>query len=295
MAQPRKVALWLAALTGGGIAATTSLTESADTASSTSVIALSATLSKTESSDTTSTAATLALSATTALTESADTLSSDAISAVDRVAGLAVSETADTLSSASLIDLIANAILEEDYETVSSSTLFVISASLIQTEGQDTLSGLMTRDKTATLNKTESSDTLSSFHSASVFFKSAYQRNRDGLFYSAGKAFVNPFKRIHQSDKTLSWSSDSRLLVNSTEVSSETFTNSGALRINFTDPVTLINDDKSISCVIVTTADPLGTLFDDTTRFMRIILGAQHELNAPFHPNGAVYVTDIGE
>lgn len=146
---------------GGGITGTASITEDADTVSSTGALAIKGSAGITESADIVSATGKLALSGTASITEGADTLSStgklaivgsasvtedaDTVSASGTLiaAGTgtaSITEGADTLSATGALAIKATASIAEGADTVTSTGKVAISGSASITEGADTLS-----------------------------------------------------------------------------------------------------------------------------------------------------------
>lgn len=119
------------------ISGTAAITESADTLSSASALAIAAVLASTEAGDTLSSAGALPLVGAAAVTEANDTISSAATLAIASTA--AITEGGDSLSSASTIAIAAAASISETSDTLSSTSVIAIAAALAATEASDTL------------------------------------------------------------------------------------------------------------------------------------------------------------
>ncbi len=123
---------------GDGITATLTVTEDADTLTSSAVLALKAALDKTEDADTLTAAAALKIVATADVTEDDDTLTALGIYP-QSLGTLDVTEGEDTLDVLGLLPIAASADLVEDSDTASSYAVISILASLDCTEEDDTL------------------------------------------------------------------------------------------------------------------------------------------------------------
>ena len=128
-----------------GTAAYVTVTEDADTLTSTAVLALKATLDSTEDADTLTSAGVLRIGATADVTEDADTLTALGIYP-QSLATLDVTEDADTLTSEGLLRILARADLVEDSDTASSHAVISNVASLDCTEEDDTLTATIRFD-----------------------------------------------------------------------------------------------------------------------------------------------------
>ncbi len=125
-----------------GTTAYVTVTEDADTLTSTAVLALKATLDSTEDADTLTSAGVLRIGATADVTEDADTLTALGIYP-QSLATLDVTEGDDTLASLGLLHIAASADLVEDSDTASSDAVISILASLDCTEEDDTLTAVI--------------------------------------------------------------------------------------------------------------------------------------------------------
>lgn len=125
-------------VSSGGITGTASITEAADTLSSTGVLPLAGTAALTEAADTLSAAATLPIAGAASLAEAADTLSSTGI--LPLAGAAALTEAADTLSAAGALPLAGAAALTEADDTLAGTGAIALRGALAVTEAADTLS-----------------------------------------------------------------------------------------------------------------------------------------------------------
>lgn len=146
---------------GGGITGTASITEAADTVSSTGALAIKGSAGITEAADTLSATGKLALSGTASITEGADTLSSTGKLAI--VGSASVTEGADTVSATGTLVAVGTgtASITEAPDTLAAAGAVAIKATASITEGADTVSAAGKLAVVGTASITEAADTLS--------------------------------------------------------------------------------------------------------------------------------------
>lgn len=151
--------------TAGGIAGTASITEAADTVTSSAKLAIKATASVTEAADTSTATGKLAIKATASITEGPDTVSSNG--ALDIKGTASVTEAADTLTATGVgtpAPIVGTANITEDADTVSASGVLPIYGVASVTEDDDTLASTGTVSAapaiTGTASITEAPDTV---------------------------------------------------------------------------------------------------------------------------------------
>ena len=180
-AEPRGA--WFIALAptggGGGISGTASITEAADTASSTGALAIAGAASITEAADTVSATGKVALSGTSSITEGGDTVS--ATGALSIAGQASITEAADTLSAAgeSQITGSGSADITEADDGVSATGTLAIKATASVTEASDTVSASGVVALTGAANITEGADTVSAAGKLAIVGSAAISEGED--------------------------------------------------------------------------------------------------------------------
>lgn len=148
-------------VSSGGINGTASITEGADTVSSTGTLAIKGNAGITEAADTVSATGKLALSGTAAITEGADTLSSTGKLAI--VGSSSITEGADTVSATGTLIAAGTgtASITEGADTLSSTGTLAIKGTASIAEGADTVAATGKVALTGSASITEAADTLS--------------------------------------------------------------------------------------------------------------------------------------
>lgn len=146
---------------GGGITGTASITEDADTVSSSGALAIKGSAAITEAADTLSATGKLALSGSASITEGADTLSSTGKLAI--VGSSSITEGADTVSATGTLIAAGTgtASITEGADTLSATGALAIKATASIAEGADTVAATGKVALTGSASITEGADTLS--------------------------------------------------------------------------------------------------------------------------------------
>lgn len=168
-----------------GVNATLSVTESADTVSASASVPLSASLSYTEAADSASGTATVTINATATLTETGDSISG--VSVVEITATASLTESSDSLSaSATLVDGVSASLnVTESADTLAAVANAAIAAALASSEAGDELSAQAEVALSAALNSVESSDTVVSSVGISVTCSASLSEDGDTLTATA--------------------------------------------------------------------------------------------------------------
>jgi hypothetical protein len=171
--------------TGGGVNASLTATDGADTLVATSTVSLSALLTATDGSDTLSATATVALQATLSATDGTDALS--ATTAVQASASLTSTDGSDTLAASATVSISASATVTDGADTLEFTAVGVAQASAVlnATDGADSLSATATVGVSSTLSQTDGSDSLSASATVSISAALTATDGVDSLTFTA--------------------------------------------------------------------------------------------------------------
>lgn len=146
---------------GGGVTASASITDAADTASSAATVAIAGAASITDASDSVSSASTVAVGAAASITDAVDSLSSAGAVAV--AAQAAITDDVDTLIAAGTVGstgITADAAITDAVDTVSAAATVQIAGAAAITDDLDSLSAVGAVAIAAAFSVTDELDTV---------------------------------------------------------------------------------------------------------------------------------------
>ena len=170
-----------------GITVDLSVTDAADTLTSTAAVEVGVNLARTDASDTLSATATLPISVNLSRTDAADTLAATATLPI--VANLSVTDASDSLAAAAAVQVGVNLSVTDAADTLEATAVVgdaPVTVDLAVTDSADTLSAAAAVTVGVSLGVTDTPDTLTSTSTMPVTVNASTTDSNDALAATAG-------------------------------------------------------------------------------------------------------------